>query len=192
MKLIVGLGNPGKEYADTRHNLGFEVVDALAASMDASFKLQKDFKAEIAEIRIGSEKVLLAKPVTFMNLSGDAVRALASFFKLSVQDILIVHDEMDYAPGVFAFSTGSGPAGHNGIESVQEAVGTKEIARLRIGVGRPTVEAKEDYVLGRPSASDRKLINGVIEDAGKAAQDWVSQGLTKAMNTWNGLKRASS
>jgi len=105
---------------------------------------------------------------------------------------LIVHDEMDYAPGIFAFSIGSGPAGHNGVESVQEALGTKEVARLRIGVGRPTVEAKEDYVLGRPSASDRKLINGVTEDVCNAMQDWVIQGLTKAMNTWNGLKRASS
>jgi PTH1 family peptidyl-tRNA hydrolase len=192
MKLIVGLGNPGKEHAGTRHNVGFEVVDGFAASLEANFKLQKDFKAEIAEARIGSEKVLLAKPVTFMNLSGDAVRAIASFYKIPVENVLLVHDEMDYAPGLFAFSIGSGPAGHNGVESVQEALATKEIARLRIGVGRPTVETKENYVLGRPSAPDRALIDEALHSALSALRDWSSSGIDKAMNVWNGLKRASS
>jgi PTH1 family peptidyl-tRNA hydrolase len=192
MKLIVGLGNPGKEYAGTRHNVGFEAVGALAASLEATFKLQKDFKAEIAEARIGTEKVLLAKPVTFMNLSGEAVRAIASFYKIPIENVLLVHDEMDYVPGLFAFSIGSGPAGHNGVESVQEALATKEIARLRIGVGRPTVETKENYVLGRPSAPDRSLIDYALHSALSALRDWSSSGLDKAMNLWNGLKRASS
>ncbi len=192
MKLIVGLGNPGKEYAGTRHNIGFEAVDAFAASLEASFKLQKDFKAEIAEARIGSEKVLLAKPVTFMNLSGEAVRAIASFYKIPIENVLLVHDEMDYAPGLFAFSIGSGPAGHNGVESVQEALATKEIARLRIGVGRPTVETKENYVLGRASTADRALIDETLHSALSALRDWSSSGIDKAMNVWNGLKRASS
>lgn len=192
MKLIVGLGNPGKEYAGTRHNVGFEVVDAFAAPLEATFKLQKDFKAEIAEARIGSEKVLLAKPVTFMNLSGEAVRAIKSFYKLSVEDILLVHDEMDFAPGAFAFSIGSGPAGHNGVESVQEALATKEIARLRIGVGRPTVETKENYVLGRFSKEEQASITSLLPNLRLAICDWTSSGLDKAMNLWNGLKRASS
>jgi PTH1 family peptidyl-tRNA hydrolase len=190
MKLIVGLGNPGKEYAGTRHNLGFEALDHLAEKLETSFKTDKKFQAEIAEAHIGSEKVLLAKPTTFMNLSGDAVQALKSFYKLENADILVLHDEMDYEPGKIAFSIGSGPAGHNGVESIQERLATKEIARLRLGIGRPTIEAKEDYVLGRPSDADRGLINSKLDDTRYAILDFVTKGLTKAMNVWNAVKSA--
>ena len=191
MKLIVGLGNIGKEYAGTRHNVGFEIVDALAHSLEASFKMAKEFKAEIAEARSGSEKILIAKPTTYMNLSGEAVRAIVSFYKIAMEDVLIVHDEMDYAVGVFAFTPENGPAGHNGILSIQETFGTKKIARLRVGVGRPTVEAKEDYVLGRFSKDDLQKLGSISSDVQSALKDWMKVGLTKAMNTWNGVKSAS-
>lgn len=191
MKLIVGLGNPGKEYAGTRHNVGFEIVDALANSLEASFKPAKEFKSEIAEARVGSEKILLAKPTTFMNLSGDAVRAIASFYKIPTENILIIQDEMDYAIGEFAFTPENGPAGHNGIASIQEVLGTKKIGRLRVGVSRPTVEAKEDYVLGRFSKDDLQTLGSISKDVQSALRDWMEQGLTKAMNTWNGVKGAS-
>jgi PTH1 family peptidyl-tRNA hydrolase len=187
MKLVVGLGNPGKEYAGTRHNVGFEIVDALANSLETSFKSAKEFKAEIAEARSGSEKILLAKPTTYMNLSGDAVRAIASFYKIPTENILIIQDEMDYAVGDFAFTQENGPAGHNGIESIQQALGTKKIGRLRVGVGRPTVEAKEDYVLGRFSKEDLQKFGSISGDVQSALKDWVACGLTKAMNTWNGV-----
>lgn len=192
MKLIVGLGNPGKEYASTRHNIGFEAVDAFAKECKASFKTEKKFHAEIAETRIDSEKVIIAKPITFMNLSGDAVQVLKSFYKLSNSDILVIHDEMDFAPGTFAFSIGRNPAGHNGVESIQKVLGTKEFARLRLGIGRPTVETKEDYVLSKFSKEVRSLLVQTLRDTRYAIRDWLSLGLDKTMNVWNGVKSDSS
>ncbi len=190
MKLIVGLGNPGKEYTGTRHNLGFEALDHLAQKLETSFKTDKKFQAEIAEAHVGSEKVLLAKPTTFMNLSGDAVQALKSFYKLENADILVLHDEMDYEPGKVAFSIGAGTGGNNGVASIQERLATKDIARIRLGIGRPTVEAAEDYVLGRPSKEHRTSIDKTIETASDMSLAWVKEGLTKAMNVWNAVKSA--
>jgi PTH1 family peptidyl-tRNA hydrolase len=184
MKLIVGLGNPGKEYEGTRHNVGFRVLDALAES---PFTLESKFKAEVSEYRIGTEKVLLAKPTTFMNLSGDAVQALKSFYKIENQDILVIQDEMDHPTGVFTFSINAGPAGHNGIHSIQERLGTKEIARLRIGIGRPSVGTKEDFVLTRFSKEEEASISSREADLVQAVKDWITQGLTKTMNVWNGI-----
>ena len=192
MKLIVGLGNPGKEYAHTRHNVGFAAVDALAEELGTSFKPEKKFQAEIADARLGDEKILLAKPTTFMNLSGEAVQALKSFYKLENRDILIVHDEMDFAPGDLQFSVNSGPAGHNGVESVQERLGTKDVARLRIGIGRPSVGTKEDFVLTKFDKEESKLVKDVLKKAPDALRMWIEQGLTKTMNVWNGVKGASS
>ncbi len=194
MKLIVGLGNPGKEYIGTRHNAGFELVDRLADKLQASsFKPETKFKSEIAEARVGTEKVLLVKPQTFMNASGEAVQALTAFYKLDLKDVLIVHDEMDYSPGVFAFSIGSGPAGNNGIASIQEMLGTKDIARLRIGIGRSSASmANEDYVLNKPTLEERLAIDSAMEKCLQAAEQWITEGLTKAMNSWNGVKSATS
>ncbi len=189
MKLIVGLGNPGKEYDGTRHNIGFAVLDAFAKS---PFRKETKFKAEISELRLGNEKVLLAKPTTFMNLSGEAVQALKAFYKLENSDILIVHDEMDFAPGAFQFSIGSGPAGHNGVESIQERLGTKDVARLRIGIGRPAVGTKEDFVLTKFGKEESKLIKEVLKKTTEAVGMWTEQGLTKTMNVWNGVKGAAS
>jgi len=187
MKLIVGLGNPGKEYEGTRHNIGFRLLDALA---EAPFKNEAKFKSDISELRLGSEKVILAKPTTFMNNSGEAVQALKAFYKLEDGDILVIQDEMYYAPGVFAFATNSGPAGHNGISSIQERLGTKETPRLRIGIGRPSVGTKEDFVLTKFSKDEESKIYARQDDMLQAAKDWVSQGLTKTMNVWNAVKSA--
>jgi len=187
MKLIVGLGNPGKEYEGTRHNIGFRILDALASE---PFKNESKFKSEVSEMRVGSVKVILAKPTTFMNNSGEAVQALKSFYKLEDGDILVIQDEMDYVPGVFAFSFGNGPAGHNGISSIQERLATRDFARLRIGIGRPSVGTKEDFVLTRFTADEESKIYKRQDDMVKAAQDWVSQGLTKTMNVWNAVKSA--
>jgi PTH1 family peptidyl-tRNA hydrolase len=194
MKLIVGLGNPGKEYAGTRHNAGFELVDRLSAALQSSaYSLQKGFKSEIAEVRVGDEKVLIAKPQTFMNASGEAVQALIAFYKLDLKDVLIVHDEMDYSPGVFAFSIGSGPAGNNGVASIQEMLGTKDIARLRIGIGRSSASmANDDYVLNKPTLEERLEIDRSIGLGIDAVKQWIKEGLTKTMNSWNGVKSATS
>lgn len=191
MKLIIGLGNPGKEYEGTRHNVGFRILDALANTVHGTrYTEQVKFKSEMAEIRLGSEKVILAKPMTFMNASGEAVQALKSFYKLSIDQVLVIHDEMDYPPGVFAFVVGSGSAGHNGVESVQQESGTKNIARLRIGIGRPTVGTKEDFVLTKFSTEEESIIRSREADLVQAVKDWVTSGLDKAMNTWNGVKGA--
>lgn len=185
MKLIVGLGNPGQKYEGTRHNVGFRILDALA---EAPFKNESKFEADISDLRIGTEKILLVKPTTYMNESGIAVHALKSFYKLTDGDILIIQDEMDYVPGSFAFAFGSGPAGHNGIISIQERLGTRDVARLRIGIGRPTVGTKEDFVLTKFSTEEEEKIGSKEADLVQAAKDWATQGLDKAMNTWNAVE----
>lgn len=151
MKLIIGLGNPGKKYQGTRHNLGFVALDALAQEEDGAWKNDEKRNAETCQITIGDEKIILAKPTTFMNASGDAAQALASFYKINHEDILIVHDELDLEPGRIQLKPEGGrDAGHNGVASVQERLGTKAIARLRLGIGRPENpnQPTNDYVLG--------------------------------------------
>lgn len=189
MKLIVGLGNPGKEYVGSRHNAGFDFLDRFAATTEATaFKMNKKFEAETSEVIIDGAKVLLAKPQTFMNNSGSAVQKLLGFYKLNLSDLIIVYDEMDFEPGKFAFSFGRGSAGHNGIESIAQSLGTADFARLRIGIGRPKDPSqKPDYVLSRPNTDDQKKIGDALEKAAEAATTWVSEGLTKAMNLWNGV-----
>ncbi len=193
MKLIVGLGNPGKEYDGTRHNIGWDAVSAVAEDVEASaFSKKAAYNAEISEGMIGTQKVAFMHPLTFMNLSGNAVQTFKSFFKLKNEDILIVQDEMDFPVGTFKFSTGSGPAGHNGILSIQQSLGTRDIARLRIGVDKPEARtAREDYVLGKFSAADKKKLKTQTKKINQAIQDWVTQGLTKTMNSWNGVESAA-
>lgn len=139
--LIIGLGNPGPKYADTRHNIGFAVADELAARatpMAASFSVHKRSNAEIAETRLGTTKVVLAKPRTFMNLSGGPVKALADFFKVSPGQIIVVHDDLDLDVGVVKLRpSGSGDRGHNGLRSTTKSLGTKDYQRLSMGIGRP-------------------------------------------------------
>lgn len=187
MKLIVGLGNPGKKYQNTRHNAGFIAVDAFAKANDASWRDESARKAHISQCTVGETKVLLAKPQTFMNLSGDAVQSIASFYKIDPSDILIVQDEMDFDPGRIQFKPGGGPAGHNGIKSIQERMGTQDIARLRIGIGKPTPPmATEDWVLGKLSTDDSfnplDIVSGM--------RDWIVYGTEYAASRWNGNKPA--
>lgn len=189
MKIIVGLGNPGKDYAGSRHNVGFDFLDRFAEATEASdFKLNKKFDAEVSEVTIDQTKVLLAKPQTFMNDSGSAVQKIMSFYKLALSDFIVVYDEMDFEPGKFTFSFGRGSAGHNGIESIAQSLGTTDFARLRIGIGRPThAGEKADYVLGLAPSDDQKKIASSVKEAIDAITMWVTEGLTKAMNKWNGV-----
>jgi len=180
MKLVVGLGNPGKEYENSRHNAGFVAVDALAK--DITWTKDAAHKAETVKLTMDGQSVLLARPQTFMNLSGEAVQGLISYYKIEPKDILIVQDDMDLAPGSLGFLAKGGPAGHNGIISIQERMGSDDIARLRIGTGRPTPPiAKEDWVLG-------KMDDATLETMPRAADaitNWITNGLEKAMNEWN-------
>jgi len=174
MKLIFGLGNPGKEYDGTRHNVGFEVVDRLAELHEAAWSADEDRESTVAKVHLGDENTLLAKPQTFMNRSGDAVRALASYYKVEPKDILIVHDDMDLEPGRVKTSTDSGAAGHNGVSDVHEKMKTKEIPRIRIGVGRPMGGlSAETWVLLQPDDDDAELIEETIVDAVKTVEDWA-------------------
>jgi peptidyl-tRNA hydrolase, PTH1 family len=183
MKLIIGLGNPGKKYAGTRHNAGFMAVDAFAKEIGTEWKADAKRKALVATAIIGGEKIILAKPQTFMNLSGEAAAALASFYKAAPEDILLVHDDMDLDIGRIQFKNGGSPAGHNGVASVYERLGTKDIQRLRIGIGRPPDDRtpSEDWVLDELSPQNALPAIDIIS----GMRDWIVGGILKASNAWN-------
>jgi PTH1 family peptidyl-tRNA hydrolase len=189
MKLVVGLGNPGEEYARTRHNVGFLIADRLAVHARASFTAQK-FAAELAEARVGSERVYIMKPQTFMNLSGEAVGAALRFWKLGLEDLVVVHDDLELDPFRVQLKVGGGHGGHNGLKSVNAHVGGPDYARVRVGVGRPpAVMDPADYVLGRFAKADEAQLDECLERATEATRLVVELGAEKAMNRVN--RRAS-
>lgn len=187
MKLIVGLGNPGKEYQHTRHNFGWDVVSMLASSLSASpFQTRPEFKASVTELKRGREKIVFALPLTFMNLSGDAVLAIKQFYKISEGDILIVHDELDFPLGRMAFALGGSAAGHNGIRSIYQRLGSQTIPRLRLGIGKPNEPTPtEVHVLQRFRAEERSVHERILHEAITAVETWMDEGLENAMNRWN-------
>lgn len=169
MKLVVGLGNPGKKYTATRHNAGFWWIDALARSTGAACRQEARFHGEVAKISAGAGEIWLLKPATYMNESGRAVGALADFFKIAAADILIVHDELDLAPGVVKLKFG-GSASGNGVRNVAARLGTRDFWRLRIGIGHPReLAASEqevvDYVLHAPRAEEQRAIDDAMSRA---------------------------
>ncbi len=188
MKLIVGLGNHGKKYDHTRHNIGWDVISLLAEKLDTPFVKKSDFKAEISEVRMDEKKILLVHPLTYMNLSGEAIAAIQHYYKIEQKDVLIVHDEMDFSPGTMAFTARGRSAGHNGVSSIHQMLGTNEISRLRIGIGRPEAPIKaEDFVLEKFSTAEQKLVTPLYKKAIEAIEDWIKLGIDKSMNKWNGV-----
>ncbi len=185
MKLVAGLGNPGEEYARTRHNLGFLVADELARACGVEFSTRK-FGAVLAEARMGQERVWIMKPQTYMNHSGEAVGAALRFWKLDLGDLVVGHDDLELEPFRVQVKVGGGHGGNNGVKSVNAHVGSPEYARVRVGVGRPPPQMDPaDYVLGKwPKASDDEL-EGCLERATEAARLCVELGATKAMNQVN-------
>jgi PTH1 family peptidyl-tRNA hydrolase len=185
LKLVVGLGNPGSEYARTRHNVGFLVADRLAHALRAAFDTKK-FAAELAEARAGSERVWIMKPLTYMNHSGEAVGAALRFWKLELSDLVVVHDDLELEPFRVQVKVGGGHGGNNGVKSLNAHVGSPEYCRVRVGVGRPPPRVDPaDYVLGRwPKASEAEL-EDCVERATEAARLCVELGCTKAMNQVN-------
>jgi PTH1 family peptidyl-tRNA hydrolase len=185
MKLVVGLGNPGEEYARTRHNVGFLVADRLAVGARARFTAQK-FAAELAEGRLGPERVFIMKPQTYMNASGEAVGAALRFWKLDLGDLVVVHDDLELEPFRVQLKVGGGHGGHNGLKSVNAHVGSPEYARVRLGVGRPPpVMDPADYVLGKFAKGDEALLEEALVRATEAARLAVELGAEKAMNRVN-------
>jgi len=182
LKLIVGLGNPGTEYARTRHNAGFWFVEELASRHGALFRSEPRHRAELARARIGGSELWLLKPMAYMNHSGDAVRSVASFYKVPLDAILVAYDDLDFPPGVVRLKQGGGAAGHNGMRDVIAHMGDG-FWRLRIGIGHPGDRAQVlDYVLGRPSAADTQLIRDALAAGADAMPVLLTDGAQIAMN----------
>jgi len=187
--MIVGLGNPGPEYAATRHNLGFRVVDTLAAAAGAAVN-RKQHRALVGTAVIGRGKVVLAKPQTYMNASGQAVGPLVAWYKIAPEDLLVVLDDFDLAPGCLRLRPGGGPGGHKGLASVIEALGTDRFARLRVGIGKPpAVMEGADWALGTFGPAESGEVDAAVKLAAAAAAEFVTGGLTRAMNLYNGKGR---
>lgn len=175
MKLIVGLGNPGTEYKETRHNIGFKVVERLARALQIRIGKEK-FQASYGAGQIGDEKILLALPQTFMNLSGVSIGPFMKYWKLFGEDLLVVHDDLDFPLGVIRLAFDAGAAGHRGVESTIEELGTKEFYRLRLGIGKPEGEDPVSYVLSQFEEGEKKVVREVIDQAALAARTWVIDG----------------
>ena len=186
-QLVVGLGNPGPQYAKTRHNVGFMVADLLAARLGAPFKVHKRSGAEIAAGRLGGHSVVLAKPRTFMNESGRHVGPLAKFYSVSPADMIVIHDELDIDFGKIRLKLGGGEGGHNGLRSIANALGTKDFQRVRIGIGRPP--SRKDpaaFVLENFTAVERNEVPTICEQAADAIELLLQVGLEPAQNVVHG------
>jgi PTH1 family peptidyl-tRNA hydrolase len=184
MKLVVGLGNPGKRYQGTRHNVGYAVIDILAAGPGVG-GFQDRFDSEIAEWRDDDVKVLLQKPQTFMNLSGRAVREAVDFYQVPLADVLVVCDDFNLPLGKLRFRARGTHGGHNGLRDIQAHLGTTEYARLRIGVGAPPEDEAVDHVLGRFRPSEKPVIEEAIAAAVQGVMLWVRRGIAECMNQYN-------
>lgn len=180
--LIVGLGNPGKEYEATRHNAGFWFVDAIARQQQLSFKPEKKFHGQLARFTLAGQDVWLLKPDTFMNLSGQAVQAVCQFYKIPLEQILVAHDELDLEPGMARLKKGGGHGGHNGLRDIMQRMG-KDFYRLRIGIGHPGHKEKvTGHVLNKVSADDERAIEYAIDDALRVLPEVIGGDIQKAMN----------
>jgi len=191
LKLVVGLGNPGPDYARTRHNVGYLVAEAFARQVGAEFTLQK-FQSELAEGRAGAEKVWVMKPLTWMNRSGEAVGPALQFWKAELGDLVVVHDDLELEPYRVQLKVGGGHGGHNGLKSVNGNVGGVEYARVRVGVGRPPpMMDPAAYVLGRFPKGEQELLDACVERAVEAVRLAVELGAARAMNVVNRRKSAA-
>ena len=188
MKVIAGLGNPGAEYANTPHSIGFEVVDAVARGIGASWKGSSSFKGELATGLLGGVKVLLVKPQTYMNLSGECVSPVLKYHNATIEDLLVVSDDIDLPVGRLRIRKGGSAGGHNGLKSVIERTGSPEVVRLRIGVGRDPRSRSNviGHVLGKFSPEDRKAMDEVVATAAEAVGAIENENLETAMNRYNG------
>ncbi|TDC73137.1 aminoacyl-tRNA hydrolase [Micromonospora sp. KC606] len=187
--LVVGLGNPGREYAGNRHNVGFMVTDLLAGRLGAKFGRHKRAVAEVAEGRLGfgGPKLVLAKPLTYMNLSGGPVVALAQFHKIPADRVVAVHDELDIPYGQLRIKLGGGEGGHNGLRSMSKSLGTKEYVRVRFGIGRPPGrQDPADYVLSDFGAVERKELEFLVDRAADVVESVVTKGVEPTQNAYHG------
>jgi PTH1 family peptidyl-tRNA hydrolase len=189
IQLIVGLGNPGSDYEPTRHNAGFWFVDELAQRCQQPFRSEQRFQSEVARCLFDGNECRLQMPMTFMNRSGQAVRSLLQFFKIPLEQVLVVHDELDLAPGVVRFKKGGGHGGHNGLRDLISHLGSKDFYRLRVGIGHPGHRDQVvDYVLKKPSKQDRLQIEEALVDALDVMPDIIQGRFERAMNALHASK----
>ena len=184
VKLIAGLGNPGSEYDQTRHNVGFMVLDALASRFGTTIR-RKKFNALTEEVMAGDEKLLLMKPQQYMNRSGHAIATASGFYKIDPADVLVVTDDLALEVGRVRLRSKGSPGGHNGLKDIQSHLGTSEYPRLRIGIGDSGPRDAADYVLSRFSADEREMIDKAVQTAVKAVMCWVEEGVSTAMTQYN-------
>ena len=189
---IAGLGNPGPEYAGTRHNIGFVLVERLAARWRAAWTLERKFQARLARAERDGRKVILGQPQTFMNDSGEAVAAVARFYQLPAGRILIVVDDADLPLGQLRLRPEGSSGGHHGLESIEQQLGTRAYPRLRLGIGRRAEDQREitGHVLGRFEAAERKTMEEVLDRALQQVECWLGDGISEAMNKFNGAVTA--
>ena len=185
MYLIVGLGNPEEDYAKTRHNMGFDVINKLSENLNIKVNKNK-FNSLYGIGMVGSEKVILLKPQTYMNLSGEAVRDFKNFYKVSPENIIIVYDDLDIEPGIIKIRKKGGPGTHNGMKSVVHKIQTEEFPRIRVGIGNP--QYKNDllnFILTKISDEDYKVLEEAIKNAAKSIEEILKNGIDIAMNKYN-------
>jgi len=187
IKLIAGLGNPGPKYEKTRHNVGFWFIDALAKSKGVNLKLESKFHGEAGKINLAGD-VWLLKPNTFMNRSGQSVSAIAKYYKITPQEILVVHDELDLVTGTAKLKENGGHAGNNGIRDIIAALGKNDFLRLRIGIGQAEKKGGTDYVLGTPAKTDRENMEKIIDEAIIWLPEIAEGNVASAMNHLHSLK----
>ena len=191
--LIVGLGNPGSKYARTRHNAGFRVVERLAKRWQASWSADEKFNSRLAHAEHASRRVLLCEPETYMNQSGAAVGKLAEYFRVPPGHLLVVLDDADLPFGEIRLRPRGSSGGHHGLESIEERLGTREYARLRIGIGRTASAVREitNHVLGQFSAEEAALLRKILDRAGDQVECWLREGIARAMSQFNGAVAGS-
>ncbi|MBM7694560.1 PTH1 family peptidyl-tRNA hydrolase [Peribacillus deserti] len=186
MKVIIGLGNPGKQFDGTRHNIGFEVIDELSSKWGIPLN-QAKHKGIYGTGLVKGEKVLLLKPLTYMNLSGESISAVLNFYKLTSQDMVVIYDDLDLPPGKIRLRQKGSAGGHNGIKSTIAHLGTQEFNRIRVGIGRPTDgRSVPDFVLNRFIKEERDLMSKVVDICAEACENWLENDFLKVMNKFNG------
>ncbi|KLJ72068.1 peptidyl-tRNA hydrolase [Streptococcus agalactiae] len=190
VKMIVGLGNPGSKYNDTKHNIGFMTIDRIVKNLDVNFTEDKNFKAEIGSDFINGEKIYFIKPTTFMNNSGIAVKALLTYYNISIKDMIIIYDDLDMEVGKIRFRQKGSAGGHNGIKSIIAHLGTQEFDRIKVGIGRPNGRMTViNHVLGKFDKNDEIMISNTLDKVDNAVKYYLqTNDFQKTMQKYNGLK----
>ena len=188
MHLIAGLGNPGKEYANTRHNVGFKVIDVLCETMKIEID-KKNFGAKVGKGQAAGKDVLFMKPWQYMNLSGQPIADAVNFYKINLDDVLVILDDMWLEPGQIRLREKGSAGGHNGLGDIIEKLGTEEFPRLRVGIGQSPYDDARNHVLGQPSKEESELINQGITKAKEAAVCWLEEGIGQAMTKFNRFEK---